>query len=84
MASISTQLIDRSEYSASDTPLVRMIDRWIYVIMAALFIAIVLVGFIPDSLGKIAAVGAGQRPPFPLIMHVHAVLMGSFLLLVLT
>ena len=25
----------------------------------------------------------GQRPPFPLVMHVHAVLMGSFLLLLL-
>jgi hypothetical protein len=67
----------------SGTPRAHAIDRWIYVFMAALFILVVLTGFIPDSLEKMAAVDAGQRPPFPLIMHVHAVLMGSFLLLLL-
>lgn len=67
----------------SGTPRAHAIDRWIYVYMAASFIAIVLAGFIPSSLEKIAAVQAGQRPPFPMIMHMHAVLMGSFLLLVL-
>ena len=51
--------------------------------MAAWFIAIVLAGFIPSSLGKIAAVQAGERAPFPVIMHMHALLMGSFLLLLL-
>jgi hypothetical protein len=66
------------------TPRAHAIDRWIFVFMAAWFIAIVLVGFIPDALMKIAAVQAGLRPPFPLIMHVHAVMMGSFLLLLLT
>jgi hypothetical protein len=66
-----------------DRPLEKAIDRWIYVFMAAWFIAIVLAGFVPSSLAKIAAVQAGQRPPFPAIMHVHAVLMGSFLLLLL-
>ena len=66
-----------------DRPLERAIDRWIYAFMAAWFIAIVLAGFIPSSLAKIAAVQAGERPPFPLILHVHAVLMGSFLLLLL-
>lgn len=60
------------------------IDRWIYVFMAALFIAIVLVGFIPDSMGQVAAVKSGERPPFPLVMHLHAALMGSYLLLLLT
>ncbi len=60
-----------------------LIDRWIYVFTAASFIGIVLAGFVPDSLGKVAAIQAGQRPPFPLILHVHAVLMGSFLLLLL-
>lgn len=63
--------------------LTAFIDRWIYVFMAAMLIAVVLVGFIPDSLGKIAAVRAGERPPFPIAMHVHAVLMGSWLLLLL-
>lgn len=65
----------------SGTPRAHAIDRWIYVFTAASFIAIVLAGFIPSSIGKVAAMQAGQRPPFPLVMHVHAVLMGSFLLL---
>jgi hypothetical protein len=51
--------------------------------MAVWFIGIVLAGFIPSSLGKIAAVQAGERPPFPIIMHMHALLMGSFLLFLL-
>ena len=68
----------------SGTPRVHSIDRWIYVFTAASFIAIVVAGFIPDSLKIIAMVKAGQHPPFPLIMHVHAALMGSFLLLLLT
>jgi hypothetical protein len=67
----------------SGTPRAHAIDRWIYVAMAAWFILIVLTGFIPDALGKIAAVKAGMRPPFPLVLHLHAVLMGSFLLLLL-
>jgi hypothetical protein len=67
----------------SGTPRAHAIDRWIFVAMAAWFIVIVLTGFIPDALGKIAAVKAGTHPPFPPILHVHAVLMGSFLLLLL-
>jgi hypothetical protein len=75
---------DRRPDLLSGTPRAHPIDRWIYVFMAAWFIAIVLVGFIPDAVMKIAMVQAGQRPPFPLILHVHSVLMGSFLLLLLT
>ena len=67
----------------SGTPRAHAIDRWIFVAMAAWFIAIVLVGFIPDAIGKVAAVKAGTHPPFPPILHVHAVLMASFLLLLL-
>ena len=67
----------------SGTPRAHAVDRWIYVFTAASFIAIVLAGFIPSSMEKIAAVQAGQRTPFPLVMHLHAVLMGSFLLLLL-
>lgn len=63
--------------------LISFVDRWIYVFMAAMLIAVVLVGFVPDSLAKIAAVEAGQRPPFPLALHAHAVLMGSWMLLLL-
>lgn len=68
----------------SGTPRAHAIDRWIFVFMAAWFIAIVLTGFIPDSLMKIEMVRAGARPPFPIVLHMHAVLMGSFLLLLLT
>ncbi|WP_309663045.1 hypothetical protein [Sphingomonas sp.] len=68
----------------SGTPRAHVIDRWIFVFMAAWFIAIVLTGFIPDSIMKIGMVRAGARPPFPPVLHMHAVLMGSFLLLLLT
>lgn len=67
----------------SGTPRAGAIDRWIYVFTAASFIVIALAGFIPDSAGKIAAVRAGASPPFPLVLHMHAVLMGSFLTLLL-
>jgi hypothetical protein len=67
----------------SGTPRAHPIDRWVYVFTAASFIAIVLAGFVPSSIEKAGAVRAGLRPPFPLIMHVHAVLMGAFLLLLL-
>lgn len=70
--------------SGQSGSLTAFIDRWIYVFMAAMLITVVLIGFIPDSIGKIAAVQAGERPPFPLAMHAHAVLMGSWLLLLLT
>lgn len=68
----------------SGTPRAHSIDRWIFVSMAAWFIAIVLAGFIPDSLMKVGLVQTGQRPPFPPILHLHGVLMGSFLLVLLT
>jgi hypothetical protein len=67
----------------SGTPRAHAIDRWIYVFTAASFVVITLTGFIPDSLMKIGMVQAGARPPFPNVMHVHAVLMGSFLTLLL-
>jgi hypothetical protein len=59
------------------------VDRWIYVFTAALFVVVVLVGFVPDSIAKMEAVRAGTRPPFPMILHVHAVLMGVWLMLLL-
>jgi hypothetical protein len=68
----------------SDRHWVQAIDRWIYVFTAVTFIGYTLLGFVPASIAKLAAVDAGQRPPFPLAMHVHAVLMGTFLLLLLT
>ena len=67
----------------SGTPRAHSIARWIFVGMAAWFIAIVLTGFIPDAMMKVALVKAGARAPFPAILHVHAVVMGSFLVLLL-
>lgn len=67
----------------SGTPRAHAIDRWIFVFMAVWFIVIVLTGFIPDSIMKVGMVQSGARPPFPIVMHMHAVLMGSFLLLLL-
>jgi len=66
------------------TPRAQALDRWIFVVMAAWFILIVLAGFIPDSVMKIGLVQAGARPPFPLVLHLHALVMGSFLLLLFT
>lgn len=59
------------------------IDRWIYVGMALMLIGIVLTGFVPDSLGMFAQVAGGERPDLPLALHVHAVLMGGWMLLLL-
>jgi hypothetical protein len=59
------------------------LDRWIYVITAVGFIIITLTGFIPDSMMKLELMKAGQRPPFPVVAHFHAVLMGGFLLFLL-
>ena len=85
MATVAQPAVERGRRPdlLSGTPRAHGIDRWIYVFTAASFIVIVLAGFIPSSLGKIAAVQAGERPPFPLAMHAHAILMGSFLLLLL-
>jgi hypothetical protein len=81
----ATQTLDRTRRPDHLSGISRagVIDRWIYVFTAASFVVVALLGFIPDSLGKIAAVQAGQRPPFPIVLHMHAVLMGSFLLLLL-
>lgn len=85
MATIVGTLVGREPGSdvLSGTPRANVIDRWIFVGMAVWFLAIVLTGFIPDSIMKIEMVRAGERPPFPIVLHMHAVLMGSFLLLLL-
>ena len=85
MATLAGTMIGRKPRPdvLSGTPRAHAIDRWIYVFTAASFIVIALAGFVPSSIAKIAAVQAGERPPFPLILHLHAILMGSFLLLLL-
>jgi len=74
---------DRRSDVLSGTPRAHAIDRWIFVFMAAWFIVVTLTGFIPDSIMKVGLVRAGVRPPFPIVMHMHAAVMGSFLLVLL-
>lgn len=82
MASIADVRVEAG-MPPSGSPLARAIDRWIYVYMAASFVAVTLIGFIPDSIGLLADARSGAIPPLPIVLHFHAVLMGSFLLLVL-
>lgn len=81
----ATQALAQTE--RPETPLgalrASFVDRWIYVFTASSIVLVTLLGFVPDSLQKIAAVRSGQRPPFPIVLHMHAVLMGTFLLLLL-
>lgn len=64
-------------------PLANAIDRWIYVAMALVFLALILSGFIPESLQKIEAVRSGLRPPFPPVLHAHALVTGAWGLLLI-
>ncbi len=83
MVVAATPHAGQNEVYASENTLTNVIDRWIYVFIAALFIAITFTGFIPDSLVQLSAVEAGERQPFPLVLHMHAALMGTFLVLLL-
>jgi hypothetical protein len=80
---MSASAADVAAGSSATGAFSRFADRWIYVFMAALAIVTVLAGFIPHSIALLAAVEAGRRPPLPAAYHVHAVLMGAWLLLVL-
>jgi len=60
------------------------IDRWMFVIMAALLVVVVLSGFVPSSLEKIGLVETGIRDAFPPLLHIHAALMASWMFLLLT
>jgi len=73
----------RPDDRLSGTARAHSVDRWIFVAMAVWFIGIVLAGFIPDSMMKLSLIRAGARAPFPIVLHAHAVVMGSFLLLLL-
>jgi hypothetical protein len=85
MATVADQPVtDRPFDYLMGTQRAHGLDRWIFVVTAALYIVVTLVGFIPDSMMKVALVEAGARAPFPPLLHVHAVLMGSFLLLLLS
>ena len=84
MATVAKPLADPGLPGRKSHPIADAIDRWIYVFMAAWFMLITLVGFVPFTIDRIAANRAGTKPPFPPILHVHAVVMSLFLLLLLT
>ena len=78
---VNTAGVDQAKIHAG--AFVRLADRWIYVFMAGLFVVTALAGFIPTSIRLLDAVEAGRRPPPPLVLHFHAALMGTWLLLFL-
>lgn len=80
---MATNAVDAQFVQHTGFSLARLADRWIWVFMAVLLVAIALAGFIPSSVQKIQAVQAQQRPSFPWFLHIHAVAMGSWLLLLL-
>jgi hypothetical protein len=73
----------RSDVSSGFATVNQNTERWFYAAMALLFVAIALAGFIPTSIEKVGLVQAGQRPPFPWFMHAHAIVMGTWLSLLL-
>ncbi|MBL6744577.1 MAG: hypothetical protein L7S70_08880 [Pseudomonadales bacterium] len=58
-------------------------DRWIFVFMAGLLLVTVLTGFIPSGQLQIYLIEAGQRDSFLPVVHVHAFVMGAWILLLL-
>ena len=78
-----TRSAEIADTKTADGAFAKIADRWIYVFMAGLFVVTALVGFIPNSIGLLESIAAGQRPPLPTAYHIHAVLMGSWLLLLL-
>ncbi|MEO6717718.1 MAG: hypothetical protein ABIM50_10800 [Novosphingobium sp.] len=69
--------------SGQGVTFIDFVDRWIFVAMAVFLIVVTLTGFIPDSIMKVGMVETGNRPPFPPVLHLHAIAMGSWLLLLL-
>lgn len=67
-------VIDRSAQGGD------VIDRWFYVFMAALYLAVAVLGFAPRSVQILT--GELRNPP--LVVHVHAALMTAWLVLFLT
>jgi hypothetical protein len=82
MASVIRTASQSASTPAAQT-LAGVIDRWIFVFMAGLFVLTALVGFVPEVIDRQTAIQAGQRPPWPIVAHLHAAVMGAWLLLLL-
>jgi hypothetical protein len=84
MATVAEPPIESGSPQHRPNPVARAIDRWIYVFMAAWFIVVALVGFIPDVLTNATAMKADQAPPYTPIMPLHGALMVAWLMLLLS
>ncbi len=81
---MATKVLDaRARQHAAAGAIGRTVDRWIYVFMALLYFVTVLVGFVPDSVALLPLIRTGESPPLTPIWHLHAVAMGSWMLLFL-
>ncbi len=56
-------------------------DQWVYVGMAGLFVLTAVIAFVPTSTALVADVVAGNSPLPPVMLHLHAAAMVSWLLL---
>jgi hypothetical protein len=65
------------------SPVAAFFDRWIYVLMASLFLVTVLGGFVPTSIARLELVNSGERPPLSGFLHFHAIMMGTWIMLLL-
>jgi hypothetical protein len=63
---------------------VAVIDRWFYVAMTLFLIAVILIGFVPDSVLRAGDIAQGGRPDFLWQAHFHALTMASWMALLLT
>lgn len=59
------------------------VDRWFYVGMTVLLIAVILVGFLPDSVKQLGGIDSGERMPFLWQAHFHALTMAGWMALLL-
>jgi len=80
---MATQVNITSGAARHSPSLAEIVDRWFYVGMAVLVIAIVLVGFLPDSVMRVSDIAAGKRGPFLWQAHFHALTMASWMALLL-
>lgn len=60
-----------------------LVDQWMFVLMAVWLILVVLAGFGPDSVRRLALIEGGGRPPFTWQAHFHALTVGSWMILLL-
>lgn len=62
---------------------VEFLDRWFYVGMALFLIAVILIGFVPDSFLRAGDIETGGRPGFLWQAHFHALTMAAWMALLL-